>query len=275
MKFKGMKKYICPKCGEYLLCYSNYYECRNRHLYDISKNGYINLLLNFDKNSLFPGDAKESLIARKEFLNKGYYNIVLENIIDLISKYKKDDSFSVLDIGCGEGYYTYKVKQRYPNSDIYGFDISKQGIALATKYTKKDVNWFVANSKNIPIKDKSMDFILSIFSFVTPSEIERILKKSGYVIQVCALDEHLIEIKELFYDRIINKKMQNKLLPFKIVDTFNLTKKVKITKNEDLINLFKMTPHFYRVKKDKKFILNDLNNIDITINVIINVYRVG
>lgn len=269
-----MNKYICPKCKEDLIQYYNYYECPNHHLYDLSKNGYVNLLLNFDKNSLSPGDTKESLIARREFLNKGYYDCILEKIIYLISQYKKEDTFSLLDIGCGEGYYTYNIKKHYLNSFIYGFDISKQGIALATKYTKKDVNWFVANSKNIPLKDKSLDFVLSMFTFVTPSEIERVLKNDGYIIQVCALDSHLREIKELFYDKTIKKNIQNKLLPFEIVDTIKLDNVVSITNNEDLINLFKMTPHFYRVKKDKLSILNDLNNMDVTISVMINIYRI-
>jgi len=261
--------YICPKCKSKLELQQSSYVCSNNHVYDISRKNYINFLLSNDKNSINPGDGKDSLEARHLFLSKGYYDFIFNKVNDLIKDY---NNINILDIGCGEGYYTYNIKKNNPSFNVYGFDVSKDGINLATRYTKSDVNWFVANSKNIPIKDKSIDVVLAMFSFLTPSEIDRVLKYDGMIIQVCANNNHLIELKNIVYDNVIEKNKDNVILPFKLINTFNYNTKVTINNNEDIVNLFKMTPHYYRVKKNNKGLLDNLNNIDITLDIIINIY---
>ena len=54
---------------------------------------------------------------------------------------------SILDLGCGEGYYTQGLKKHFESSDVYGLDISKIAIDMATRY-RKDITWLVGNSKN-------------------------------------------------------------------------------------------------------------------------------
>ena len=263
--------YICPKCHEKLEKENNSYKCLNKHTYDISGKGYVNFLLNNDKNSVNPGDSKDSLQSRNSFLKKDYYSFILDKIKDTINKYKKADNYKLLDIGCGEGYYTSNIKEK--NNEIYGFDISKVGISLATKYNKNDINWFVANSKNIPIEDSSIDIVLAMFSFVTSSEIERVLKKDGIIIQVCAGKNHLIELKKAIYDDIKEKDESNTLLAFKLINNEEYGTTITIDNNEDILNLFKMTPHYYRSKKEKREEIEKISNINLTIDIIINVYK--
>ena len=263
---------ICPICKNSLNKSENTYKCISNHSYDISKNGYVNLLLNFDKNSLVPGDTKESLQARNKFMKKEYYKKILDSIIETINKYNQETNVNILDIGCGEGYYTSGIKNTINNSYVYGFDISKDAISLATKYTR-DILWFVANSKNIPIKTNSIDFILSWFSFVTEKEIERVLKDNGYIISVVAGKNHLSELKQMIYNDIKEKDEKNTLLNFELIETKNMTYKINFNNNEDIINLFKMTPHYYRTNKDKKDIFNNINNLEVTIDININIYK--
>ena len=104
-----MHKLACPKCHEPLVLEGNSYKCENRHTYDLSKTKYINLLLNPDKATNNPGDSKESLIARKAYLNQGYYNIISDTLIECVKKYTNEKSH-ILDLGCGEGYYDSKLK---------------------------------------------------------------------------------------------------------------------------------------------------------------------
>ena len=44
-----MKLLACPKCHQQLHLENKTLKCENNHCYDISKRGYINLLLNPDK----------------------------------------------------------------------------------------------------------------------------------------------------------------------------------------------------------------------------------
>ena len=52
---------VCPKCQKLLKKVNNSYLCSNNHCYDISKDGYVNLLLANQKHSTQPGDDIESL----------------------------------------------------------------------------------------------------------------------------------------------------------------------------------------------------------------------
>ncbi len=44
---------------------------------------------------------------------------------------------SILDVGCGGGYFTRKLADRYPNTDVVGIDISREAIEHAKKSHKK------------------------------------------------------------------------------------------------------------------------------------------
>lgn len=267
-----MHKLACPKCHEPIEQIDNSYKCINNHCYDLAKSKYLNLLLNPDKASNNPGDSKESLIARKAFLTKGYYDVILNSVIDTIKQYQTVDDLEILDLGCGEGYYTYGLKQAFKQANVYGLDISKIAVNMATKYTK-DIYWLVGNSKNIPILDHSLDFVTALFTVVNQNELQRVLKPGGYIIHVTANSNHLIEIKELIYDEIKVKSDKFIRLGFNKVSSFDLVKKIHINNREDSLNLLKMTPHYYHIKKERRSVLDTLNTLDVTIDVKITVYQ--
>lgn len=267
-----MHKLACPKCHKPIVQINNSYVCENKHCYDLSKSKYLNLLLNPDKATNNPGDSKESLVARKAYLNKGYYDIILNNVIDCIKKYRNNDTLDILDLGCGEGYYTKGLKNEFINDRIYGLDISKEAINMATKYTK-DIYWLVGNSKNLPIIDHSLDFITALFTVVNINELKRTLKSGGYVIHVTANPNHLIEIKHLIYDEIKVKSDKYIRLDLENVENFDVVQKVTIDNREDALNLLKMTPHFYHIKKERRHVLDTLEKLDVTIDIKVTVYR--
>lgn len=267
-----MHKLICPKCHEAMTKKDNSYICTNNHCYDIAKSKYINLLLNPDKATTNPGDSKESLIARKAYLNKGYYDGIASSVIDTIKEYQKP-TMQILDLGCGEGYYTQKVKEALGQEHTYyGLDISKEAMNMATKYTK-DIYWLVGNSKNIPLATSSMDFILALFTVVNQEELQRVLKEDGYIIHVTANPNHLVEIKELIYDEIKIKSDKYIRLDFPVTKSFDFVQKVDINNSEDALHLLKMTPHYYHIKKERRSVLDTLQSLTITIDIKITVYQ--
>jgi len=156
-----MHKLACPKCHKPIIQINNSYKCENNHCYDLAKSKYLNLLLNPDKATNNPGDSKESLIARKAYLTKGYYDIILENLINCIKKYRNNDSLDILDLGCGEGYYTKSLKEAFIKDNIYGLDISKEAINMATKYTKE----VSANNKTVRLTAKEFQILELLMSY--------------------------------------------------------------------------------------------------------------
>lgn len=101
---------ICPVCKKILNKEGKTYRCENNHCFDEGKQGYLNLLLSNQKHSKAPGDDKEMVLSRKGFLEKDYYKIISETVNRLVLDNRSSDDAEILDIGCGEGYYTGRLK---------------------------------------------------------------------------------------------------------------------------------------------------------------------
>ena len=164
----------CPLDGEVLLLNERQLICKNGHSFDVARQGYVNLLPVQQKRSKDPGDSKEMVLARSQFLNTGVYapiaNQLAETINDLIREAGEGDVISLLDAGCGEGYYTDLVYQylQTQNPDktfsVMGLDISKPAIHEAAKRNKQ-IAWIVGTNRQPPFLKNSVDIILCVFGF--------------------------------------------------------------------------------------------------------------
>ena len=256
---------ICPKCKLKLVKIDNTYKCPNNHSYDIAKGGYVNLLISRTNS----GDCKEMVDARNNFLNKCYYQPLALKICEILASYLYPNDY-ILDGGCGSGYYDSIIKLKYPN--IIGFDISKDAIIKTTK-NNIDLDYFVASGNNIPIEDNCISCVLNIFAPTFASESFRVLKNDGILIVVLPGEDHLIELKQSIYDNPYQNQVSVPSFDgFKIDKSFDLTFKKEIP-NEDLINVSKMTPYFYKTKKESFDNLLKIDKLDMTISFKIYVYK--
>ena len=220
---------ICPVCGKPLNKENNTLKCTNSHSFDLSKDGYVNLLTG-SKNGDKIGDSKQSARARRELLNKGYYSCLKRYINGVMRG-------TVLDICCGEGYY-----DEY-NGSLYAFDISKEMVRLASKRYKHN-HYFVANLSSIPIMDSSIDTAIHLFAPFNEKEFSRVLKDDGVLYSVDGGENHLWELKQILYDtpyKNDEKPPQCDLLA--LVGKSKISDRVTVNR-EDLKTLFSMTPYF-------------------------------
>ena len=93
---------ICPICHEKLNLEGRQYRCPNNHSFDIARQGYVNLLVVQQKHSLNPGDTREQVLSRREFLEAGFYAPIARTLIETAAEL--GISGQILDVGCGEGY---------------------------------------------------------------------------------------------------------------------------------------------------------------------------
>ena len=103
----------CPVCGGALSVREKAVSCLGEHSFDIAREGYVNLLRS-SKSGDRTGDSKESARSRRNFLDKGYYSPLRDALTALFS----DRSGTVLDICCGEGYYTSALKGEYEETNL-------------------------------------------------------------------------------------------------------------------------------------------------------------
>lgn len=250
---------ICPNCGKKLYKNEKTYKCENNHSYDISKQGYINLLLN-SKNS---GDNKEMINSRHQFLNKGYFDQLLKSICDIIKPLNIDN---ILDIGCGEGYYDRGIKQNL-DVNITGLDISKEACLKAAKLSK-DILYVVGSSNKLPFENNEFDLLLNIFAPHDEEEFSRVCDK--YILKVIPNKEHLIELKELLYDEVVIK--EEKKLSFEKFEEIKYEHVKYQVVVDDLFELFKMTPYFYKTNYDMK-LFEENKNVLMTCDFSIILYK--
>ncbi|MGN1202491.1 MAG: methyltransferase domain-containing protein [Eubacterium sp.] len=218
----------------------------------------MNLLLG-SKSGDKAGDSKDSARARHTLLAKGYYSC-LKNYL------REKMSGTVLDICCGEGYY-----DEY-DGELYGFDISKEMVRLASKSNKTN-HYFVANISSIPVRDNSIDTAIHLFAPFNDKEFSRVLKSDGVLYSVVGGENHLWEMKELVYDRPYkNDEQPPEAQSLKLISKAKITDRVRIS-GEDLKTLFSMTPYFYRTSEADKAKLNTVNELDLTVEFVAFKYR--
>lgn len=106
--------FSCPLCHQPLTREKNSYICPQRHQFDMAKEGYVNLLPVQHKRSRDPGDSAEMMQARRAFLDAGHYQPLRDAIVAQLRERLNEKATAVLDIGCGEGYYTHAFADALP-----------------------------------------------------------------------------------------------------------------------------------------------------------------
>ena len=242
---------MCPICNSNLELAGQSMICPSRHTFDIAKQGYLNLLM---KKKTFDNYDKISFQSRKIILEKGYYNHVLEVVAELLRS--TESCTSVLDVGCGEGFYSRKLSAM-TGKDIGAFDISKESVQIAAKADlEHHVSWFVGDLSDLPIADTAIDCILNIFTPANYGEFQRVLSDNGMLIKVVPGSDHLIEFRRLVRDHLRNKDFSNEQVGECFQDNFSLISRTKVSKTfelpeEDCRIFAEMTPLFFNVDKQQ------------------------
>ncbi len=288
-----MSLFICPLCQSLLQPASDTWRCdgslnpkQTVHAFDVARQGYVNLLPVQQKKSKAPGDSQASIEARKRFLNAGHYEplqvLIGQQMQQLLAQDKpvaeKDNQpVNWLDIGCGEGYYTQAMAQM--GSDILDIliaaDISKPALVELAKVSKAAGRlWYqqhkkmstkttviyplVTSAAHLPLRDRSVTGISSIFSPILPKAFADVLTDEGYLIIAKPDGGHLASMRDALFDDVRehdSDKFLQELAPyFKLLDTHRVSTEMSLSANE-LADLMTMTPYAYRAKSEKRQVL--------------------
>ena len=249
-RFASATAFACPICRENLTLVETSLKCCNRHSFDLAKFGYVNLAPQIKQSANYD---KENFQNRQQILEAGFYHAILETVSDLLAN--SETSTTILDIGCGEGFYSRKLQENHPEKTFYAFDISKVQIAAKSE-PNWAVNWFVGDLARLPIKDASMDILLDIFSPANYGEFRRVLSKDGILIKVIPTENHLKEIRQKVQNQLTNKDYSNQDIKNHFQEHFTIlsSQTASLTKTitaEQLQALLSMTPLLFHVDQTK------------------------
>lgn len=257
---------ICPVCGENLIQEGRSLKCSVGHSFDIAKEGYVNLLLTSKKGDSM-GDDRLSARSRRDFLNRGYYSVLRDELVLLFS----DKRGTLLDICCGEGYYTSALGEN-ENLKVYGFDLAREMVRLAAK--RGNAEFFVANMASIPVADNSFDYATHLFAPFNEREFARVLKPGGRLCTVVPGSHHLFGLKEKLYD---NPYLNDEKLPetetLRLISRRKVSAEIELASAEDIEAVFHMTPYYFHTSEKDKAKLNGLNSLKTPVEFIIGEYE--
>ncbi len=270
--------WLCPVCKQSLHPVEGCFGCDNGHCHDLAKEGYLNLLLSHQRKSSNPGDNKEMIMARRQFLNQGHYQKLAEFVAAMIVQHSQEN-MCLLDIGCGEGYYTRYFADAVAIQNtlwIGGIDISKEAIKRAAKSYSDRVDFAVASNVQLPLADQSMSIVTEIFAPDYPQEISRVLKDDGLFIHVTPGAGHLYSLREMIYDTPQKHPPASMITTsLTVVEQHELAFDLHLAQNDDIANLLKMTPYYWQVNAQRQQKILSVSELNTEASFVITLYKKG
>lgn len=269
---------VCPVCQNVLKLNGKNLSCENNHSFDQAKQGYFNLLLNNAKNSQSPGDNAAMVKARQEFLDSGLYKSISDTVNQLVIEHLwQTQSPVLLDLACGEGYYTQQLHHSLDdlqvNHTLYGLDISKDAIKAGAK-RDKSIKWIVANGFKAPFEAHSLHCVLNMFNRVNAKALHTLCRQDGKVIIASAAKFHLQQLKQAIYETPkfdefdMVKEMENEFT-HDVRQQLDFSIKLKPENTQALLG---MTPHAWRSSPETQKTLLDNPELELRVNVNIDAF---
>lgn len=271
-----MSLFRCPLCAAPLEREAGAYRCGGGHSFDVAREGYVHLLPPNRKHSALPGDDRDMVRSRRDFLSKGYYLSLLNTICNQALALPGEAPV-LLDAGCGEGTYTAGVFQALRSAGrrprMAGTDISKFALRTAAR-REREAEFAVASSYHLPLADESADVLLDCFSPLALEEFRRVLKPGGCFLYVVPGPEHLWEMKEILYDRPYpNEEKETPYEGFAYREIVPVDGTMALNCREDIRNLFRMTPYFWKTPKAGAERLAALDRLEVRASFRVHVFE--
>ena len=268
-------KVVCPKCyGKLNIKENGNAVCEKGHSYDRSRFGYYNLLLTSTGGT--HGDNREMIEARRAFLDTDAYSPLADKLSMLASEYITDGG-TLLDIGCGEGYYTERITSGISScgksAEVIGFDISKDAARYSARRCK-GATVAVASAYKMPVADSSIDLAVNVFSPLAKEETQRVLRRGGKFIMAIPDKRHLFGLKSALYKTPYENEVADTALEgFSLIREEKVAYTLTLSDKKAINDLFMMTPYAYRTPKAARDALSERDALTTEIEFIIFVYE--
>lgn len=162
---------------------------------------------------------------------------------------------SVVDVGCGDGYFCQKLVEWFPNRRIVGIDYSEQAISMACLMNRGKPIEFIFRDISKCVLDDKFDIATSVavLEHIPPRSVRHfvrgmhnLLKRQGTLV-ICVPSVVLpVENIPKHYQHFTEKSLSEELSPF-----FEITKLTHIVRRYD-----PLTRLINRLLSNRFFILN-------------------
>jgi 23S rRNA (guanine745-N1)-methyltransferase len=188
----------CPLCKAGFTAAAGALICRNRHSFDLAREGYVNLLPSGTHRPAAGGDGSAQLRHRAEFLGAGHFDAMAATIVEHVERPSYEPQ-RILDAGSGTGHHLACIEATMTGPVIgLGLDISKDAARQAARRWPKLAFAVVDLWAEWPVRDAAIDLVVSIFAPKNFPEAARVLRPGGWLAVVYPGPDHLIELRDRF-----------------------------------------------------------------------------
>ncbi|MGC5361828.1 putative RNA methyltransferase [Streptomyces sp. DT24] len=265
----------CPPCRARLHPDGGTLRCPSGHTFDIARHGYVSLLTGSRATS---GDDAAMARARDRFLSTGRYGPVRQAVARLAAGAASERGRgTVVDVGCGTGYYLAGVLDRLPAARGLGLDTSVRALRSAARAHARAAaaTWDVF--RPFPLADGVADVVLDVFAPRNPSEFHRVLRPTGRLVVVRPTGRHLDELRGrvpamVTIDPFKEERLHQALDPCFVAAATEQVEYVTSLTGPEALDLVGMTPsarHSNRADLEDACLLPDR----VTVSVLATAYR--
>ncbi|MEU4386920.1 methyltransferase domain-containing protein [Promicromonospora sp. NPDC023805] len=271
----------CPSCGAELSPADGALRCPRRHSFDLARHGYVGLLTGARATS---GDDGPMARARRDFLAAGLYAPVRDAVAELAAEAdlsgrpgRRGRPATVVDVGCGTGYYLAGVLDALPDAVGLGLDTSAHALRVAAKAHERAAaaTWDVF--RPFPIASEQVDVVLDVFAPRNPAEFHRVLRPGGVLVVVRPFGGHLAELRSQVTQMVTvdpdkERRLHQALDPhFEPARTVEVEYATPLTRQE-AVDLVLMTPSARHVTEEELADDGELPE-QVTVSVLATAYR--
>jgi len=110
---------------------------------------------------------------------------------------------NILDLGCGTGWFTRALQNRFPEAQIVGVDLSAGMIERARSSSPANIQWLTADAESLPFSADTFDLVFSNLMIqwcqypqTVLAQCRRLLRPEGRLAISTLLDGTLWELKQ-------------------------------------------------------------------------------
>lgn len=247
--------------------------CPVGHTFNIARHGYASLLTGTRATS---GDDAAMVQARDRFLSTGTYAPIRQVGARLAADAVSEQT-TVVDVGCGTGYYLVGVLDQLLGARGLGLDTSVRALRSAARAHDRAaaVAWDVFRS--FPLADGVADVVLNVFAPRNPAEFHRVLRPTGRLIVIRPTGRHLAELRgrlraTVTIDPAKEQRLHRTLDPFFEAAVTEQVEYPATLTRLDALDLVAMTPsarHVSRADLNDDSLLPD----QVTVSVLATAYQ--
>ncbi|MER6573345.1 methyltransferase domain-containing protein [Streptomyces sp. NPDC001093] len=241
--------------------------CPVGHTFDIARHGYAGLLTGIRATS---GDDAAMAQARDRFLSTDTYTPIRKVVAGLAADAVSEQT-TVVDVGCGTGYYLAGVLDQLPGARGLGLDTSVRALRSAARAHERAaaVAWDVF--RPVPLASGVADVVLDVFAPRNPAEFHRVLRPTGRLIVVRPSARHLAELRGrvpamVTIDPAKEQRLHRALDPFfKAAVTEQVEYTMLLTRQEalDLVGMTPSARHLSAADLDDDAFLPDQGTVSV------------